>query len=377
MKICIWMNMPSHHQSAFFSAIEAHSNIDLQVRYYEKVPETRKRLGWQDGNNLASNQTNINNAIDLDNSLPDWKERIHVIPGFSSVFLKELIDLIIKEDVQWIHWSERSGVGLAKFLNFNYPLIDLLYPVFLKVKGYKAYAQKVNRYALGSFAIGELAKKDFIKWGIDSNKIEFLPYSLDALPKPKEISCQLVQSSELLFMHIGALDERKGIIELLQAFRNLSIKSAKWKLALVGDDRSNGQYKEQAIKLGIEDQVIFTGAVQSNKINEYMDQADVFVLPTLFDGWGAVLNEAASLGKPLISTDQAGAAYHMIKDGENGFMVEAKNIKDLSRAMQFYVNHPEKIALHGNKSIEIFQNYTPEKSAILFIENVEKFLRQR
>ena len=124
MKICIWMNMPSHHQSAFFKALTNRNDIDLQVRYYEKVPEIRKKLGWNDKDKLLENQAYIDSIDNITKSIPDWKERIHIIPGFSSSFLKDLISIVIDENVNWIHWSERSGVNLAKLLNFNYKLIN-------------------------------------------------------------------------------------------------------------------------------------------------------------------------------------------------------------------------------------------------------------
>ena len=377
VKICIWMNIPSHHQAAFFKALSSRKDVDLQVRYYEKVPDIRKKLGWKDDNNLQLNQKYIDSVDIIEISLPDWEERIHIVPGFSAPFLKKLIDLIISKNVRWIHWSERGGVSLAKLLQFNYGLINLVYPIFLYLKGYKKYAKQINQHALGAFAIGTMAKQDFLHWGVNNKKIEFLPYSLDALNQPKEISSKLKKTNEKIFMYIGALNKRKGINLLLNAFHKLLDEACQWKLVLVGDDRSDGEYVKQAEVLGIAERIEFAGVVESSKINEYLIQADVFILPTRFDGWGAVLNEAASLGKPMISTDQAGSAYHLIKDGENGFMVKAGDTNTLSKAMQFYIDCPEQIAIHGKKSLEIFQNFTPEKSAELFISNINKFLEQK
>jgi len=370
------MNMPSHHQSAFFKALSAQKNVDLHVRYYERVTEARKKLGWIDDANLPLKQEYIVSINDIEKSLVDWKERIHIIPGFSSPFLKELLHIIISNNLKWIHWSERSGIGLANLMHFDDKLIDLFFPFFLRLKGYRKYAKRINQYALGSFAIGELAKRDFIKWGINEKKIVFQPYSLDGLATTKKISIKLKKSDEIIFMYIGSMEERKGIDLLITACKKLRSRS-KWKLVLLGDDRSNNAYVEQVERLGLANQVEFLGVVNSNKINEYLEQSDVFVLPTRFDGWGAVLNEAASLGKPMISTNQAGAAYHLIKEGENGFMVKAGDSDTLLKAMQYYIDRPEQIILHGKKSIKIFQDFTPAIMAKLFVANVQKFLEQK
>ncbi|MBD3792518.1 MAG: glycosyltransferase family 4 protein, partial [Campylobacterales bacterium] len=338
-----------------------------------KVPEARKKLGWADDSYLPSNQKYIDSINNIETSLPDWQERTHIVPGFSSPFLKALLDLAISNDLKWVHWSERSGVGLAKLLHFNYGLIDMVYPMFLRLKGYKKYSKQVNQSALGCLAIGELAKRDFARWGINDKKIAFQPYSLDGLAIPKVISINLKKSDEIIFMYIGSLEERKGIDVLIAACEKI-VSRSQWKLILVGDDRSNDAYAQQVEQVGLADQVEFIGVVQSGKINEYLAQADVFVLPTRFDGWGAVLNEAASLGKPIISTDQAGAAYHLIREGETGYMVKAGDADALAKAMQYYVDQPEQIPLQGKKSLEIFQNFTPEKSAELFVSNIQKFL---
>ncbi|MBD3724695.1 MAG: hypothetical protein IE891_07945, partial [Flavobacteriaceae bacterium] len=62
------MNMPSHHQSAFFKALSAQKDVDLQVRYYEKVPEARKKLGWADDSYLPSNQKYIDSINNIETS---------------------------------------------------------------------------------------------------------------------------------------------------------------------------------------------------------------------------------------------------------------------------------------------------------------------
>ena len=74
-------------------------------------------------------------------------------------------------------------------------------------------------------------------------------------------------------------------------------------------------------------------------IAQWLRRADVLVLPSLFDGWGAVLNEGASAGKALISTTECGAAWHLIRHGDNGFRVQAGSEKALA---QGHVGlHPE------------------------------------
>ena len=373
-KIIIWMNIPSHHQSAFFRELEKERDIDLEVRYFDRVFANRKSLGWVENHQLPLNQifidkSNLNDAIA---SVKQWKNRIHIIPGFSEPFLKKLVALLINNNVRWIHWSERSGKLLTIKLQYRYSLVSLIYPLFLFIKGYKSYANRINKKALGAFAIGDLAKKDFIKWGINKNKIKSLYYALDPLTESNESK---LFEGKMVFMYTGSLIEHKGIAILLKAFAEIEDKR-NWILVLVGKDISRGKYLDIVTKTGLSESVYFTGVVSSEKIGNYISSCDVFVLPTLFDGWGAVLNEAISLGKPIISTDQCGAAYHLLIDKKNGFRVPANSVSELKNAMNIYINDQELIRVHGEFSKELFEKYTPKKNAQLFVNNIKELLSE-
>ena len=374
MKICIWDPMPSHYGQHFYKVLSKH--IDLEVRYFEKVPKTRIDLGWNSYEYLPNNQKYIESLDESIISLPDWKNRIHIISGYSFYFNKDLIKLFIKNNVKWAHWGERSGINLVKMIHFNYIMFDILYPLFIWARGYKKYAKLINRNALGAFAVGEASKKDFIHWGVNEHKIEILPYSINALSKPEESPPWFNADNEKYFIYLGNLNKRKGIGVLLKAFEKLNFRNRrnKWKLILAGKDESCGFYNKLSERYKISDKVIFTGHIKAGEINKHIYYADVFVLPTLFDGWGVVINEAISIGKPVISTSQAGASIHLIKNGKNGFIVNAKDVLTLKNAMQSFIDNPNLISAYGENSFKIFQEYSPESNSIRFIDAINKWI---
>ncbi|MEZ8402369.1 glycosyltransferase family 4 protein [Vibrio splendidus] len=373
LKILVWMNMPSHHQQAFFRELSKHEYIDLEVRYYGIVPSSRIELGWSISSNLPFNQSYIVGVDQIENSIPDWKDRIHIIPGIGSKFLKEVVELVISENVKWVHWSEPGGSGLNKVVKFNSQAFELLYPIFLNLKHYKNYAYNINMHALGALAIGKLAEIDFIKWGVKPQKIKYLPYSLDGVDpdqRTKVVGC----SNEKSFCYLGTLEYRKGIDVLLKAFQLLVMKGCKWKLVLIGRDKTGGKYATLAKKLGIFQNVEFKGAIPAKEVSEHVSNTDVFVFPSRFDGWGVVLNEAAYLRKPLISNEKAGSAHHLIENGSNGFMVKSDNVESLKSAMQFYIDNPDKIELHGSRSFALVEKIKPVECAELFYSNIKELL---
>ncbi len=367
-KVCIWMNIPSHHQSPFFKAIAARSDVDLKVVYLGGASNARAAEGWSDTYDYqpyecCAGGTDPTENIDL--ILPDWTERIHLI---SSYFSTGLIDLFCNRGVAWCHWSEMSGIRLAELLGYRMPLFRLLNPLMLLCK--RGEGQRIRKRALGAFSQGQLASKAFRLMGVPDNKISDLYYVPSAL-KPLSASDQITEFSEgrKVFLSVGALCERKGIDVLLKAFARLQTKD--WCLVLCGLDKAEGRYQALSEKLRIADRVLFLGAYPADRIAEVYTAADVFVLASRFDGWGAVLNEASSLGMPLIATDMCGAAWHVIQDGKNGFRVKTGSVSDLAEKMRVYIEQLQLMESHRRYSRELFsREFTPERNAERLVTSI-------
>ena len=90
LKIAIWMNIPSHYQRAFFEVLSTRDCIDLQVRYLEELPAVRKAQGWKEQAFLLCEQcvARISRVEDQLETMPDWRERIHII---SCVYSRPLV----------------------------------------------------------------------------------------------------------------------------------------------------------------------------------------------------------------------------------------------------------------------------------------------
>lgn len=357
-KICIWTPTATHHQSAFHDAIVKSEKIDLEVRYFNKISQERLALGWEDKKCTKSFEQQIETLDEAINSLNDFDERIHIISGNGYAFTKLLIAYCIENNLKWINWTERSGGGLFKLLRENSTWFKMFFPIYQRLYNRK-FSQEIEKYALGTFVSGIKAEEDYLKRGVSKDKIKHLYYALEPLEKTTVIPKELKSSRfKYHFIYVGSLSHKKGTDLLLKAYSKLSQND--WGLILVGKDTTNGQYQEMVQKLNIQNNVIFTGAIDFARVNEYMSFADVFILPTRFDGWGAVLNEAASLSLPIISTDECGASYHLIENDKNGYMVKANAVVSLMTAMKKYIDTPEIIKQQGNHSSKLFKQFLPE-----------------
>jgi alpha-maltose-1-phosphate synthase len=156
-------------------------------------------------------------------------------------------------------------------------------------------------------------KKTLISQDTETAKIRIIPFGTDLnLFRPASES---KYRTSVIFLFAGALSVRKGLPVLLEAWRTTPPLNAE--LWLVGP----GQIPKGEIE-ALPDSVKILGPKSRLELAELMRQADAFVFPSYFEGLAQVLVEAAASGLPTISTHEAGAS-DLIRDGENGFLVEA------------------------------------------------------
>ncbi len=361
LRICIWMNIPSHYQSDLFEAMVAREDVDLRVVYLHGASAERATEGWRDTHLQQPFETFTRGRAtpaNLDGLVPDWRDRIHLL-GIH--FFPELVSWFCEQRIPWCHWSEVPGIRLAELVGFRMPLYRLLNPLMLALK--RRDGRLLGRHALGVFGQGRLAHRAFRTMGVPDQRIADLYYSPAPLQRhdPAADVARFAAGRKVI-LSVGALCRRKGIDVLLKAFARLDAPG--WCLVLCGLDRANGAYRRLAAKLGVAERVLFLGAYPSDRIAEVYAAADLFVLASRFDGWGAVVNEAASLGLALVATDLCGAAWHVVEDGVDGYRVRAASPGSLMQALRRYVDDPELAARHGRAArLRYEEHFTPATNA--------------
>ncbi|WP_180160174.1 glycosyltransferase family 4 protein [Acinetobacter sp. YH12054] len=342
MNLIIWMNQPSHHQSQFFDCLDNQFH-GFKVFYYGTVSENRKEMGWDSDILLKSYEQYFdaeNQNIDLD----FMKNYIHIIPGYGNPLLLKLRKLFSKNNVKWIHWSEKASQGWKWYA--SYPKKKL-------------HAYYINKHALGALAIGEHAKQDFIKWGVDEEKIDLLPYSFNTI-KVNNPDKEIVEfkKDRKAFLFVGSLYPTKGIDLLLTAFAKKFKNHPDWCLVLVGNQRSGYNYKDLSIKLGIDKQVLFRGVIPAIDIHSAYSACDVFVLPSRYDGWGMVVNEALYCSLPVIASNAVGASLHLITS-DNGYIFSSGDSNELAEYMGKYQDK-KLLNLHSKNSKKQFELFNSD-----------------
>lgn len=203
----------------------------------------------------------------------------------------------------------------------------------------------LNVMADGYLAIGSLNRRYYVENGIDGRRVFPGPYCVDnayfgelakaAAPHREELRAKLgLQPMRPVILYASKLQRRKRPDDLLAAFSLLSQagwKGAKPYLLFVGDGEMLAELEEAARPHG--EDVRFLGFRNQSELPAFFDLCDLFVLPSLAEPWGLIVNEVMSCARPVVVSDEVGCWPDLVKDGVNGFVFPAKDIRALASSL--------------------------------------------
>ena len=200
-------------------------------------------------------------------------------------------------------------------------------------------------------APSRVVKDSLIYCGASEDRIKIVPYGADC--SRFTYSERVVKKgAPLNLIFVGIVNHRKGIHHLLSVCRKLGSK--KVNVNLVGEYDSDGNIYQTYKN---DDNIHFRGFIGHDTLSKMYQSADVFVFPTLGEGFGMVVIEAMSCGLPVIITNVAGG-NDAITNGVDGFEIEVGNEDDLEdRIMWFYKNR-EQLPEMGKRAREKAEQYS-------------------
>ena len=189
------------------------------------------------------------------------------------------------------------------------------------------FGYKILKDASKVIALTKTEAGQYKKMGVDEDKIEIVSNGIDLieydnLPKRGEFRRKyLIRNDEKMILYLGRIHKFKGIDLLVNAFADLVKELDDVRLVIAGpDDGFLSTLKKQIEDLKIGDKVLFTGPLyEREKLKAYVD-ADVYVLPSVYEIFGITVLEACACGTPVIVTDRCGIAE--VVNGKVGYAVE-------------------------------------------------------
>jgi glycosyltransferase involved in cell wall biosynthesis len=165
------------------------------------------------------------------------------------------------------------------------------------------------------------------------NKL-FMDLSLKNIGEKNSLKKSLGLNHKVLILAVAQLIERKGLRYLIDAYEPLRKKYADLGLVILGSGPQRDELKRYCSDKKILGVHFVESGLSCADLVKYYSVSDVFVLPTLDDVWGFVINEAMACGLPVISTKNCQAALEMIFLGENGYVVDEASAEKLYVALE-------------------------------------------
>jgi glycosyltransferase involved in cell wall biosynthesis len=177
------------------------------------------------------------------------------------------------------------------------------------------------------------------------------------------------------FIYVGRFSPEKNLPRLLEAFRIVQRKH-RTELVLVGYGPDEQLLRQQARDLGLNDSVVFAGAMTQDEVGRALADSDCLVLPSLSEPWGLVANEALCSGIPIIVSNRCGCARDLVTE-DSGWAIEPEDLEQLAEAMYKLCMLPlGRLKQMGEAALKIASEYTPEKGADRIVANLEELLER-
>jgi len=169
---------------------------------------------------------------------------------------------------------------------------------------------------------------------------------------------------------VAVLSPIKSIETLIEAFARIQERFDDFKLVIAGDGPSRNNLQRRASDLQLQKKIIFTGRLSLREVKDVMKDCSVFVVPSLSEGLARVLIEAMALQKPVIAT-RVGGTPEVVRDGENGFLIEPKNVSALAEKLKVVLENRELAKQMGVKGRNfVSEHFSNEKYIQHFVDMV-------
>jgi glycosyltransferase involved in cell wall biosynthesis len=178
------------------------------------------------------------------------------------------------------------------------------------------------------------------------------------------------QGKTLRLVTVCRILKRKGLQHVIQALKQIEQED------ITLDIYGTGEYEEELKELVKEKQlqrkVLFHGFKPSKEIAKKLNEADVFIHPSLTEAFGMVFAEAMACGLPIIAT-RVGGIPEIVEDGKNGFLVKPGDVQGLKKAIQKLKGNPTLMKQMGKDSLKkVKERFSWEKVAQAYLKEYQK-----
>ena len=240
------------------------------------------------------------------------------------------------------HFLDNGFIGAALKNLSSKPLIVTahgydVYDLPFRDSWYETLARYVLDKADQVITVSRFNQEKLSSIGVSSNKLHVIPNGYDEkLFKPMPL-CEARKNLGLppgkkILLSVGSLEDAKGHAYLVDAMRIVLKNRNDVILIIVGSGFLKERLHKKAKELGLDGKMLFVGEKRHNEIPIWMNASDLFVLPSLSEGFPTVIPEVMACGKPIIGT-QVGGVPEAISHRDLGILVNPGDAEVLASSI--------------------------------------------
>lgn len=375
--IAIITTHPIQYQAPLFRAIAKEQDIELTVFFGSKHgvdadkidPGFGKAFAWDIPLLDGYRHVFLKNSH-LDMSVNDWRLDG---PELKFFFASQNFDAVLifgwNKMLFWqaMWWGRRYAIPLILRGESNLKnaqswylrsVKKVLFPLFFKL--FKAF-----------LAIGTLNANLYRYYNVQAEAIFTALYCVDNNHFSKESATQKkntrqlrakfgIQDDDTVFLFMAKFIQRKRPLDVIMAAKKARLSKG-CHVLLVGDGPLMQECLDMIDVHGLSN-VHLVGFKNQSELPAYYAMADVLVLPSEYETWGLVVNEAMACGLPCIVSDTCGAATDMVIDGKTGFSYPVGDIDRLANCMENMVKDSQLRREMGRHAAKHVENFSVEKT---------------
>lgn len=211
--------------------------------------------------------------------------------------------------------------------------------------------------------------------GIPNGQVVVTPYSVNNewwVEQSTRVNRSAVRArwgipeDAVVILFSAKLQPWKRPLDLLRAFVHTGMPNAY--LVFAGDGSLRPALESEVASSGVSERVRFLGFVNQSGLPEVYTASDILVLPSEYEPFGVVVNEAMLCGCCPVVSDRVGARFDLVREGETGFVFQAGDVESLTSILKTLVANPENVRRIGQAALARMAEWSPGM-------NVESLIR--
>jgi glycosyltransferase involved in cell wall biosynthesis len=184
-----------------------------------------------------------------------------------------------------------------------------------------------------------------------------------------------VPASAPVALFCAKLQPWKAPLDALEAFARANVPESY--IVFAGEGPLRGAIEQRARELGVSKRARFLGFVNQSQLPSVYCGADLLVLPSLYEPFGLVVNEAMLCGRPVAVSDRVGAKYDLVREKETGYVFPAGDVDELAAILREFLANPEKRDRMGHEARKRMATWSPREYVEGLVRAVELAAQRR